>query len=55
MRAGHVKRSLAGLAPASLPVRLLDRVRAFVETRGAALLHRFPRLRYRVLSMLRDR
>ncbi len=55
VRAGHVKRSLAGLAPASLPVRLFDRLRALIETRAAAALHRFPRLRYRVLSMLRDK
>jgi hypothetical protein len=54
-RAGHVKRSLAGLRPASLPVRALGRLRALIETRAAAALHRFPRLRFRVLSMLRDR
>ena len=55
VRAGHTKRSLAGLPPASLPVRVFDRIRAFTETRAAAALDRFPRLRYRVVSMLRDR
>jgi hypothetical protein len=53
VRAGHAKRSLAGLPPASLPVRVLDRIRAFAESRARAILDRFPRLRHRVVSMLR--
>ena len=53
--AGHVKRSLAGRAPASLPGRALDRALARIVPRAQATLHRFPRARHRALSMLRDR
>ena len=55
VRAGHVKRSLAGLAPASLPVRAVRPPPCVHRDACAAALHRFPRLRYRVLSMLRDK
>jgi hypothetical protein len=53
--AGHAKRSLAGLAPASLPVRALDRALARIVPRARATLYRFPRLRHRAVSMLRSR
>ena len=55
VRAGHAKRSLAGLPPASLPVRVFDRLRAFIETRRASRPGQIPSARHRVVSMLREK